>query len=206
MNTEQRPALIEENTPRLETERLVLRRFTEADTAAMFEILRDPQVNVFLPWFPAESLEEAAAFLSVRYLERYAEPSGYYYAVCLKEDGRLVGYVKVEGQGAHDFGYGLHRDFWGRGLITEAGQAIIDRLRKCGFPYITATHDVHNPRSGAVMKRLGMAYRYSYEEQWQPKDIRVIFRMYQLNFTVPQDYVYPEYWEKYPVHFIEEQV
>lgn len=195
-----------ENTPRLETERLLLRRFTEADAEALLEILRDPEANTFLPWFPARGLADAEAFLRRRYLERYREAGGYYYAVCLKSDGRPVGYMNADGQDAHDFGYGLRRSLWGRGLITEAGLAVTARLRERGFPYITATHDVRNPRSGAVMRRLGMEYRYSYEEQWQPKDIRVTFRLYQLNFTVPRSFVYREYWERHPVHFIEEQV
>ena len=30
--------------------------------------------------------------------------------------------------------------------------------------------------------KLGMSYQYSYEEQWQPKDIKVTFRLYRLNF------------------------
>ncbi len=33
------------------------------------------------------------------------------------------------------------------------------------------------------MRNLGMVYQYSYEEQWQPKDIPVVFRMYQLNLN-----------------------
>ena len=47
-----------------------------------------------------------------------------------------------------------------------------------------------------------MTYRYSYEEQWQPKDIRVTFRLYQLDL-IGEQMVYKKYWELYPVHFIE---
>ena len=90
-----------------------------------------------------------------------------------------------------------------KGIVTEAGKAIIGQLKKDGIPYITATHDINNPRSGEVMKRLGMHYQYSYEEQWQPKDIPVTFRMYQLNLHGKDERVYKEYWDKYPVHFIE---
>ena len=72
------------------------------------------------------------------------------------------------------------------------------------MPFITATHDIKNPRSGEVMKKLGMIYQYSYEEQWQPKNIPVTFRMYQLNFDGENDRVYKKYWEQYPVHFIED--
>ena len=58
-------------------------------------------------------------------------------------------------------------------IITEAGRAVVRRLRETGIPYPTATHDGNNPRSGAVMKRLGMRCRYSCEEPWRPKDILV---------------------------------
>ena len=105
---------------------------------------------------------------------------------------------------SHDFGYALRKEFWHKRIVTEAGRAVIERLKKDGIPYITATHDVHNPRSGGVMKQLGMQYRYSYEEQWQPKDILVTFRMYQLNFDGEQERIYKKYWDNSAVHFIEE--
>lgn len=54
------------------------------------------------------------------------------------------------------------------------------------------------------MKHIGMTYRYSYVEQWQPKDFPVTFRMYQLNLDGQEERVYREYWDKYPVHFVEE--
>ena len=66
----------------------------------------------------------------------------------------------------------------------------MEQVKKDGLPYITATHDQNNPRSGKVMQKLSMKYCYSYEEQWQPKDFLVIFRMYQLNFTADDDFVY----------------
>ena len=94
-------------------------------------------------------------------------------------------------------GYGLCKEFWHQGIITEASRAVIDQLKKDEIPYITATHDINNPRSGEVMKKLGMKYQYSYKEQWQPKDILVTFRMYQLNLDEHKDRVYKKWWKKY---------
>ena len=71
------------------------------------------------------------------------------------------------------------------------------------MPYLTATHDVNNPRSGNVMRALGMRYRYSYEELWQPKNFFVTFRMYQINLDGHDDRVYREYWNRYENHFVE---
>ena len=89
-------------------------------------------------------------------------------------------------------------------MVTEASRAVVAQLMKDGVPYITATHDKNNPRSSGVMKQLGMKYQYSYEEQWQPKNIPVIFRMYQLNLDGDQTRVYRKYWDHSVVHFIEE--
>lgn len=192
-----------ENSPTLTTQRLILRKFTPEDAPALHEILSDPVVNTFLPWFPTQTLEETRRFLEARYLKSYEAPSGYQYAICFKEDGRPIGYIGVNPSDAHDLGYGLSRAHWGKGIAAEAGRAVLERCRQAGYPFVTATHDVHNPRSGRVMQKLGMIYRYSYQEQWQPKDILVTFRMYQLNFDGNDDGVYREYWDSSKVRFVE---
>ena len=178
------------NTPTLETERLILRKFSEEDLHALFLILKDEEVNKFLPLYPMKSLEETKRFYEERYASKYAQSQVYAYAICLKEDKFPIGYIKVDMEEHHDLGYGLRKEFWHSGIVTEAGKAVVEQVKRDGLPYITATHDQKNPRSGNVMKKLGMKYCYSYEEQWQPKDFLVIFRMYQLNFTADDDFVY----------------
>lgn len=194
------------NTPTLETERLILRRFKDADLDALFQIYSDEEVNTYLPWFPLHSMEEARTFFEERYREPYAQPRGYRFAICLRSDNIPIGYVHVDTGESHDFGYGLRREFWHRGIATEAGRAVLAQLKKDGVPYITATHDVKNPRSGGVMRQLGMRYEYSYEEQWQPKDFPVTFRMYQLNLDGQTERVYQKYWDASPVRFRETEL
>ncbi|HBA63079.1 MAG TPA: GNAT family N-acetyltransferase [Lachnospiraceae bacterium] len=191
------------NTPVLETERLLLRKFNENDLEALFRIYSDVEVNRFLPWFPLKTMEEARAFWQKQYAEIYKQERAYQYAICLKKDNIPIGYIGVSMEEPHDFGYGLCKEYWHRGIMTEAGRAVIERVKADGMPYITATHDRENPRSGGVMIRLGMKYQYSYEEQWQPKDISVIFRLYQLNFDEEQNRVYRGYWNHSDVHFVE---
>ena len=194
------------NTPVLETERLVLRRFTEDDLDALFDIYSDEEVNTYLPWFPLRSMEEARIFFDERYGAVYRQSRGYHYAICLKCDGVPIGYVHAGTDESHDLGYGLRKEFWHQGMVTEACQAVVQQLKTDGVPYMTATHDVKNPRSGGVMRQLGMQYRYSYEEQWQPKDVPVVFRMYQLNFDGQDERVYRAYWDRSAVRFREADV
>ena len=193
----------ETNTPTLETERLVLRRFTERDIPALFAIYSDPEVNRFLPWFPQKDEAEARKLFEEQFETAYQAPRGYRYAICLKNDGVPIGYVNVDTNDSHDLGYGLSRAFWHRGIVTEACKRVVRQVKEDAMPYITATHDVNNPHSGGVMKKLGMQYRYSYEEQWQPKDILVTFRMYQLNLDGNDGRTYMKYWDTYERHFVE---
>lgn len=60
---------------------------------------------------------------------------------------------------------------------------MLSQARESGIRYVTATHDVENPASGKVMRRIGMTYRYSYEELWQPKARRVTFRFFQIDLA-----------------------
>lgn len=190
------------NTPTIQTERLILRRFTEDDAEALYQILSDEEVNTYLPMFLLKDLGEAKDYLKSKYLDKYQELTGYHYAICLRTDPNPIGYIQISDSDSHDLGYGLRKEYWYKGIVSEAAQALIDEVRG-KLPYLTATHDVNNPRSGKVMEKIGMKYQYSYHEQWQPKDILVTFRMYQINLDGQQDRVYREYWDKYS-HFVED--
>lgn len=164
---------------RIETERLILRPFSDGDLSALFMLLSDEEVTVFLLMFPLKDMEDARSYL--RYIETWIRNGGLYYAIYLKYSDLAVGCIHVSGDDSHDLGCCIRKEFWHNGFCTESCRAVVDLLRRMGLPYITATHDVNNPRSGRVMQAIGMRYCYSYEELWQPKNFPVIFRMYQLN-------------------------
>ncbi len=185
------------NSNIFETKRLILRKFQTNDMESLYKILKDEEVNIFLPWFPAQSITDAQEFYESR-----IQANQYYFAICLK-DNVPIGYINVEDNDSYDLGYGLLKEFWHKGIMTEASNLLIEQLGKTGIPYITATHDRNNLRSGGVMRQIGMKYCYSYEEQWQPKDFLVTFRMYQLNLDGSKDRVYKKYWNNSQRHFIE---
>ncbi|WP_125767102.1 GNAT family N-acetyltransferase [Lapidilactobacillus wuchangensis] len=194
------------NTPKLTTQRLILRRFTEADIPALFTILQDEAVNKFLPWFPLTTEAAARTVYEQQYLSVYQQERGYQYAICLKSNNIPIGYLKIDLDDSYDLGYGLRKEFWHQGIVTEAGQAIVQQAKLDGLPYLTATHDVNNPRSGAVMRKLGMNYQYSYEELWQPKNFLVTFRLYLLNLDGQTQRTYQKYWQQSTVHFVEKNL
>ncbi len=178
----------------ISTKRLTLREFSKKDAEALYPFFADAETNRFLPWFPAESLADAQKLVQ-RFMAENAGGIAVHRAVCL--EGEPIGYIHADCGKSRDLGYAIRRDLWGQGFATEAGLAFIGALAQDGFPYITATHDQNNPASGAVMRKLGMDYRYSYRELWQPKNVSVVFCMYQKNFD-GSDFVYRGYWDKFP--------
>ena len=183
------------NIPILRAGRTLLRPFSTADAPDVLNLLSDAEVTAFLPMFPLHSLAEAQSFLR--------NENRRLWAVCPQGTDAPAGYICVGREEPFDLGYALQRRFRGCGVITGASKAVLGYLKAEGVPYVTATHDVNNPRSGAVMRRLGMRYCYSYEEQWQPKNIPVVFRMYQLNLDGQAGRVYRGYWNRYEKHCIE---
>ena len=55
------------NTPTIETERLILRKFTLDDLEAIYQIYSDEEVNRFLPWFPLRNREQARRLFEEKY-------------------------------------------------------------------------------------------------------------------------------------------
>lgn len=197
----------------LTTGRLVLRRFTEADAAELFPMMHDGQVNRFLPYFAHESVADTETYLEHSYLRWYRAadagerrtdglPLDMRFAICRKREngtpGEVLGFMGIDAEGeAHEVGYALAREAQGHGYAAEALTAVLEEARRAGYPFVTATHDELNPASGRVMQRCGMTYRYSYRERWQPKDIDVVFRLYQIDFAedVP---TFRGYWDRHP--------
>lgn len=64
------------NTPELETERLILRKFTENDLPALLAIFSDEEANTFLPWFPLKSMQ-AKSFFEKRCAGLYRQERAY---------------------------------------------------------------------------------------------------------------------------------
>jgi RimJ/RimL family protein N-acetyltransferase len=56
---------------------------------------------------------------------------------------------------AVELGYWVARPYWGRGIATEAGRALIDIARALGLGQLEASHFIDNPASARVLDKLG---------------------------------------------------
>lgn len=150
-------------TVMLETERLILRKFTENDAEAVFwNWASDDEVTKYLTWPTHRSVENSAGYLDFC-LGTYKENNAYQWGIELKETGELFGNISVvktdEDLNAVELGYVIGRRFWGNGYMAEAVKAVIAFLfEEVGVNRIAARHDVNNPNSGKVMQKAGMKY------------------------------------------------
>ena len=147
----------------LETSRLLLRPFCEADYMAMFENwASDDEVTRYLSWPTHTSPEMTRGWLAFRE-SQYGNPAYYGWAIVLKETGEVVGDISCvsidEEIGAAEIGWVLSRRFWGQSIVPEAGRRVIDfLLDEVGFRRVWAYHDAQNPKSGRAMIKCGMRY------------------------------------------------
>lgn len=145
----------------LETERLILRPFREADLADYARINADPEVVEFLGGVPLSRAESDAQALGASQCfvrRRFGK-----IAVERRADGALLGMcgLSVEPWFPDDLeiGWRLARPYWGQGYATEAARAWLsyafDRL---GAPRVISVADAPNLRSIAVMRRIGLRF------------------------------------------------
>ena len=110
----------------IETARLVLRRFTEQDGPAAFRFLSDERVMHFLPWFCAQDVDEATAFLDTHFMSWYRHadagergelgmPLDLRYAICPREgehSGEPMGLVNISARTDASFKKLTSGSFW----------------------------------------------------------------------------------------------
>ena len=150
-------------TVRLETERLVLRRFERGDAPAMLKNwASDPEVTKFLTWMPHQSIMITENVISA-WLAEYTKPEFYQWAIELKELGEPIGSISVVGlveeRDIVSIGYCIGSKWWHRGYTSEAFAAVIKFLfEEVGVNRLEARHNPNNPYSGEVMKKCGLKY------------------------------------------------
>ena len=151
-------------TQRLETNRLILRRFVIGDAAAMYKNwASDKEVTKYLTW-PTHSSQEISQYVIEDWVKSYTDESYYSWAIVLKDNGDepigsiSVVHMKEDISMAH-IGYCIGRTWWHKGITSEALKAVMDFLfDEVDVNRIEARHDPRNPNSGNVMKKCGMKY------------------------------------------------
>ena len=146
----------------IETERLVLRPFKWDDLDDFFTYASVEGVGEMAGWRHHENKDKSKEILT-RFIDEDKT-----FAVCLKENGRVVGSLGVEFYGAEDkltefdgykgreIGYVLARDQWGKGLMAEAVKAVINYLfDEKDLDFLTCGYYDFNNQSRRVQEKCG---------------------------------------------------
>ena len=149
----------------LETQRLYLRPWEEADAEALYEYARDERIGPVAGWATHTSVENS------REIIRTVLSAPEIYAVCLRKENRPVGCVGLtvgrqsnlelpETEG--EIGYWIGVPFWGRGFIPEATRAVIRRaFVELRLETLWCGYFDGNERSRRVQEKCGFRYHHT---------------------------------------------
>ena len=147
----------------IETERLILRRFTANDVDAAFRNwTSDEKVTEFLRW-PTHGKIGVTERVLHSWMSEYAKQDFYQWAIVPKSIGEPIGTISVvdmdERTEKVHIGYCIGSKWWHSGYTSEAFAAIIPFFfEQVEVKRIESQHDPNNPNSGKVMKKCGLIY------------------------------------------------
>jgi RimJ/RimL family protein N-acetyltransferase len=150
----------------LETDRLVLRRLTEADVDQLQALHNDPDVMRYLTGGEPVSREEIAR--DVR--DRFAVDG--YWAAIERETGEFLGWFALHPAKDHDpdqfeLGYRLCKAAWGKGYATEGSRALIRKgFSEWGMRRVWAQTMAVNAASRRVMEKSGLTFERTFHLEW----------------------------------------
>jgi RimJ/RimL family protein N-acetyltransferase len=157
----------------LETERLVLRRFTHDDVENLVELDSDPDVMRFINGGRATPRDEIENQFLPAILDQYERYAGYgFWAAVEKSTERFVGWFHFRpAQGAPpgevELGYRLRRSAWGKGYATEGSRALIRKgFAELGVQRVVASTMVVNVASRRVMENAGLTFVRTFQQPW----------------------------------------
>ncbi len=150
----------------LETERLLIRPFTLDDLPRLIEMRADPEVSKYLGGRQLQNADALAKRVEV-YID-CTEKFGFgMSAMIWKETGELIGWSglqPLDGTPEIEVGYGMIKDFWGKGIGYECAKAWLEfGFNEKGLERIVAVAYPENKISWRIMEKLGMHYEKTEE-------------------------------------------
>ena len=146
----------------LNTERLILRPWGESDLPDFYEYASVDGVGQMAGWLPHSSAEVSENILS-SFIAGHK-------VFALEYNGKVIGSLGIEEYKEREFpdfaelrgreiGYVLSKDYWGRGLMPEAVNAVLKWLfLEKQLDFVTAGHFVWNAQSRSVIEKSGFRF------------------------------------------------
>lgn len=145
----------------LETPRLTLRRFTEADAPLLLQLNSNPEVVKYVHEPTLRTEEQALNVIVDIILPQYKKEFGRW-AIHLKETNEFIGWCGLKylpERGEVDLGYRLFQHQWGKGYATEAATNTLEYgFNELKIPLITGKAHKENTASIHVLEKIGMHF------------------------------------------------
>ena len=146
----------------IETKRLMLRAFKDTDLDDFYNYASIDGVGEMAGWKHHDSLEETKEILNL-FINEDNE-----FAICLKENNKVIGSLGIKEYNMEDklseffnykgreIGFVLSKDYWGKGIVPEACNAIIDYLfNELDLDFLICGYYDFNHQSKRVQEKLG---------------------------------------------------
>ena len=155
--------MIDISNTRIETPRLILRPWQDSDLEDFYAYASEEGVGEMAGWAHHQSMEESRKILNLFMEGKHT------FALELRENGHVIGSLGLEERDENldlpktlkgrEIGYVLRKEYWGRGLMPEAVQAVIDySFRELKLDYLTCGHFLRNSQSARVIEKCGFRY------------------------------------------------
>ena len=159
----------------IHTPRLTLREFTIEDAQPMWELQRDPRMSQYTADGGVQTAEEIERILREVVCEDYRRFGFGRWAVIHREHDQLIGFSGLKFLSERDevdIGYRFGPEYWGQGLATEAGLAVMD----FGWNVLQLSRIVgmvlaENTASVRVLEKLGLEFQGQEQEYGETVDV-----------------------------------
>lgn len=185
----------------IETERLILRPFKQSDLDDFYEYASVDGVGKMAGWSPHENKEKSQEILNM-FINGDKT-----FALFYKEDSRVIGSLGVEKYGneekltefsdyiGRELGFVLSKEYWGKGLMSEAVNAVINYLfNELHYDFLTSGYFIFNNQSKRVQEKCGFKpYRkLIIETRMGTKEDTILNLLINPNKNIKLNFSHPE--------------
>jgi ribosomal-protein-alanine N-acetyltransferase len=154
----------------LQTDRLILRQVEEADAPEIYFLRSDDKVMQFLDKEKCKSLDEALEFIQM-IRKATAENEGITWVICPKGEDKIIGNIALwrfdKPNHRAEIGYVLHPDFWNKGIMSEAMNAVLDYgFNTLKLHSVKANINPANHGSRKVLEKQGFVQEAHFKEDY----------------------------------------
>jgi ribosomal-protein-alanine N-acetyltransferase len=170
--------------PKIETERLILRKITADDVNDIFEYASVPEITTFVLWETHKAKQDSLDFVKLA-ADQFDNNISIIWGIEIKSEKKIIGSIELRNWNAinkcGDLGYAISSKYWNKGYVSEAMKAVI----KFGFEVLhlnraEAHCEEENIGSWRVMEKCGMKYEGTLREKVFIKERFRSMKMYSI--------------------------